>query len=66
MQHLAIEVEYNSLNGSRKKKMVTSNASTDTTADFVGKVRNTFKVKDSIELVFKMKLILENERAGNL
>ena len=66
MQHLVVEVEYNLLDGSRKKKVETSNASTDTTANFVGKVRNTFQVKDSIELVFKMKLTLENERAGNL
>ena len=66
MQHLAIEVEYNSLDGSWSKKVLTSNASTDTIAKFVGKLRNTFKVKDCIELVFKMKLTLENERAGNL
>ena len=66
MQHLAIEVEYNSLDGSRKKKVLTSNSSTDEIANFVERVRHTFKVKDNIELLFKMKLTLENERAGNL
>ena len=65
MQNLAIEVEYNSLDGSRKKKVLTSNSSNDKISHFIRKVRNAFKVTDSVEILFKVKLILENEKQGN-
>ena len=65
MQNLAIEVEYNSLDGSWKRKVLTSNSSNDTISHFIRQVRNAFKVTDSVEVLFKVKLILENEKQGN-
>ena len=64
MQHLAIEVEYNSHDGCTKKKLVTSNSNNDTIANFARNVRNRFEMKDSVELVFKMELKIENEGPG--